>query len=182
MEDLREQKQNQWITTTGDNQWLWTICLDKDNLFNETSTRSLYFVKQKSEQPVTSDANVILDDDRNLYDRYMETAIADLLVLLARRIPQSKREYPTLFNWKEGEDDSVIENCIFYFQFSLLISENHDKHMLKPLVNACKEYLVCKVLEQWYGIDFGSATQERRISHILHYRRKTIARRVRTLL
>lgn len=181
MEDLREQKQGQWITTEGDLS-LWTISLDKDNLFNEVSTRSMYFVKQRSEQPVTSDANVILDDDRNLYERYLDVAIAELLVLLARRIPQSKADYPSLFGWKEGEKINVVDNCIFYLEFSLLISENHDINMLNPLVNACKEYLVRKVLEQWYGLDFQSTEQERKIINILQFRRKSPARRVRPLL
>jgi hypothetical protein len=112
----------------------------------------------------------------------METAIADLLILLARRIPQSKRDYPSLFHWREGDDESVVKNCIFYLQFSLLMSENHDSHMLNPLINACKEYLVCKILEQWYGVDFMSAEQEKRIVHILQFRRKAVTRRVRPLL
>lgn len=181
MEDLRKQKQDQWITTVG-NTSLWTICMDKDNMFNETSTRSLYFVNSKMQQKVGSDTPVILDDDKNLYDRYMENAITDLMVLLARRIPQSKKEYPELFEWSEGEDDNVIENCLHYLKFSLLVSENHDKHMIKPLANACKEYLICKVLEQWYDVEFGSIEMEKKIVHTLQYRRKSVMRKVRPLL
>jgi hypothetical protein len=181
MEDLREQKQNQWITTVG-KESLWVFSISKDKLFNEVSTRSLYFVKTKSEQPVSSDANVILDDDRNLYDRYMETAIADLLILLARRIPQSRAEYPTLFNWKEGDFEDVVTNDSFSLEISLVMSENHDKNLFNGLINACKEFIVCKTLEQWYGVDFGSVEQERRIVHNLEYRRKSPARRVRPLL
>lgn len=181
MEDLREQKQNQWITTVG-KESLWVFSISKGKLFNEVSTRSLYFVKTKSEQPVSSDANVILDDDRNLYDRYMETAIADLLVLIGRRIPQSRAENPTLFNWKEGDWDEVITNDDFNLEVSLIMSINHDKNLFNGLINACKEFLVCKILEQWYSIPFGSVEQERRINHILQYRRKTLARRVRPLL
>jgi hypothetical protein len=181
MEDLREQKQNQWITTVG-KESLWVFSMSKDKLFNEVSTRSLYFVKTKSEQPVSSDANVILDDDRNLYDRYMETAIADLLVLIGKRIPQSRADYPTLFNWKEGDSEQVISNDSISLEICLVMSQNHDNNLLGSLINACKEYLVCKVLEQWYGINFNSAEQERRINHILQYRRETLARRVRPLL
>lgn len=181
MEDMREQIQDQWITTDGDLS-LWTFSFNKDSLFNETSTRSLYFVKTKSEQPVTSDANVILDDDRNLFDRYMETSVADLLVLLARRIPQSRADYPTLFKWKTGDIEQVIVNDRLSLEVNLLMSENHDNNLLGTLVNACKEYLVCRTLEQWYGIDFQSAEQEKRIIHTLQFRRRSIARRVRPLL
>lgn len=165
MEDLREQKQNQWITTEGDVS-LWSIRMTKEDLFNEVSTRSMYFVKTKSEQPITSDSNVILDDDRNLYDRFMETAITDLLVLVARRCDEA---YPLI------NDNEALE-------LTLVMGENHDTHMLTPLANACKEYLVCKVLEQWYEIPFGSDKQERKIIHTLQFRRKSVARRVRSLL
>lgn len=181
MEDMREQIQDQWITTYGDVS-LWTIRMTKDDLFNEVSTRSMYFVKTKSEQPVTSDANVILDDDRNLYDRYMEIAVTDLLVLLARRIPQSKAEYAEVFGWKEGDDENPVTNDKEALTLNLIVGENHDRYMLKPLANACKEYLVRKTLEQWYGIDFQSAEQEKKIIHTLQFRRRSIARRVRPLL
>lgn len=181
MEDLRNQIQDQWITTVG-NSSLWTIRITKNDLFNETSTRSLYFVNSKMQQPVGSDTPIILDDDRNLYDRYVENAIQDIMVLLSRRIPQSKSEYPELFKWKEGEDDSTVINDDNALEVNLLVSENHDKNMLKPLANACKEYLVCKVLEQWYGTEFGSVEYEKKIVHTLQYRRKSIMRKVRPLL
>ena len=181
MEDLRQQEQGQWITTVGDLS-LWTINISKDDLFNEVSTRSLYFIKHHTQQPVTSDSPVILDDDRNLYDRYMEAAIQDLLILLARRIPQSKSEYAELYGWEEGQDDNPVLNDSQTLQMQLVMSENHDKHMLRPLANSCKEYLVKKTLEQWYRTDFGSLDEERRLIHTLQFRRKSVARKVRPLL
>ena len=93
MEDLREQKQDQLITTVG-KESIWTISLSKKDLFNEVSARSMYFVKLNSKEPVTSDANVILDDDKNLYDVMMENGIQELLTTLARRINNERKSIP----------------------------------------------------------------------------------------
>jgi hypothetical protein len=67
-------------------------------------------------------------------------------------------------------------------EVSLVMSENHDANLIAPLRVACKEYLVKRVLEQWYSIDFGSGEELRKVEHILHYRRKSSSRRVRPLL
>lgn len=178
-----EQKSDQWITTIGDTS-IWTISLKKDKLFNETSTRSLYFISQNSKEPVTSDSSIILDDDRNIFNRYLELAVADLIVLLARRIPQSKSEYPVEFKWDKEtqEDDSTIINDTEKVEFNLLMSINHDTSMLSPLVNYCREFLISKVLEKWYNVDFKSIDAEKNIVHTLQFRRRSCARKVRPLL
>jgi hypothetical protein len=167
MEDLREQKQDQLITTVG-KESIWTISLSKNDLFNEVSARSMYFVKLNSKEPVTSDANVILDDDKNLYDVMMENGIQELLTTLARRI--------------NNEDGSALFNDASIFDVSLTMGENHDSNLIAPLRVACKEFLVKKTLEQWYGADFGSEAEKGKIVHLLQYRRKSPARRVRPLL
>lgn len=167
MEDLREQKQDQLITTVG-KESIWTISLSKKDLFNEVSARSMYFVKLNSKEPVTSDANVILDDDKNLYDVMMENGIQELLTTLARRI--------------NNEDGSALYNDTTTFDVSLTMGENHDSNLIAPLRVACKEFLVKKALEQWYGADFGSEAEKGKIVHLLQYRRKSPARRVRPLL
>lgn len=174
-----EQKQytEQWITTIGD-KCVWTISLDKEKLFRETSTRSLLFINQNSKMPVTSDSNIILDDDKNIFKRYLTLAVEDLTVLLARRIPQSKDDYPDEFK----NIDNPIDNTSEKIQFCLLMSDNHDSNMLSPLVNNCREFLVRSILEKWYNVDFNSLDAERKIVHILQYRRKSPARKVRPLL
>lgn len=183
MEDLREQKKGQMITTVGDLS-LWTICIDKDSLFNETSTRSLYFVNNNSNGQVKSDSLVIMDDDKNLYNVYAQNAIQDLVVLLGRRIPQSSEDYKVLFKEKYGDTYQalpVYDDCTF-LEINLVMSDNHDKSLIVPLKVSCKEFLVKKILEQWYKVDFGSEQEESKLVHILQYRRKSVARRVRPLL
>jgi hypothetical protein len=122
-----------------------------------------------------------LDDDKNLYNLYMDTAVQDLLVVLARRIPQKTSEYKELFG-SSAYSESAIYNDSSMLEVSLVMSENHDANLIAPLRVACKEYLVKRVLEQWYSIDFGSGEELRKVEHILHYRRKSSSRRVRPLL
>lgn len=177
MEDLRNQIQNQKIATVGDKS-LWTINLTKDDLFNETSARSMYFLKLNSKEPVTSDAAVILDDDRNLFNIYLENAIQELIVMLARRIPDNTSDYPELF---EGAD-SALYNDSTMFEVSLVVSSNHDGNILPTLRVACKEFLVKRTLEQWFGAEFGSQMERSNIVHLLQYRKTSVARRVRPLL
>ena len=177
MEDLRQQIQDQYITTVGDTA-VWTISLDKDSLFAETSARSMYFIKLNSKEQVTSDSPVILDDDRGLFDVYMETALQELLVILSRRIPQSVSEYRDVFE----ERSAAILNDSNTFEANLVMSSNHDSNLITALRVACKEYLIKRVLEQWYGNDFGSSSEMDKVAHILHFRRKSAARRVRPLL
>lgn len=180
LEQIEKQKQDQWITTVG-NQSLWSISFNKKDLFNETSARSLYFVNNKLQQEVKSDTPVILDDDRNLFDRYLEVAIQDVLVLLSRRIPQSADDYPELM--KQGKYDTTpVINDSYMLEVTLVMSENHDKNLIQALRGYCKEYLVKKVLEMWFGVDFGSAEEPSKINHILQFRRRSAARRVRPLL
>lgn len=167
MEDLREQIQDQEITVVG-NESEWTISLSKTDLFNETSARSMYFVKLNSKEPVTSDSNVILDDDRNMYDVFMDNAVQELTTTLARRIDNSS--------------GSALYNDTMAFEATLLMGENHDISLLAPLRVACKEFLVRKTLEQWYNADFGAEAEKGKIVHLLQYRKKSSARRVRPLL
>lgn len=181
MDDLREQKKDQWITIDG-NVSLWTICFQKDNLFNETSARSLYFVNNNPKIEIKSDTPVILDDDRNMFDRYLEVAVQDVLVLLARRIPQSVYDYESLLAKRYRYSDSALYDGKNIVEFNLVVGNNHDDNLLSALKIACKEFLVKKVLEQWYNADFGSEVEKGKIVHILQYRRKSVARRVRPLL
>lgn len=164
MEDLREQIQDQEITIVG-NESEWEISIKKDDLFNEVSARSMYFVKLNSKEPVTSDSNVILDDDRNLCNIYMENAMQELLSALARRI----------------KEDAVVNNAT-NFTMTLTMSDSHDSNLLGALKVSCKEYLVKRILEQWFNGDMGSIAEYSRITHLLQYRKKSPSRRVRQLL
>lgn len=181
MEDLREQKQGQWITTMGDVS-LWSINLDKNVLFNEVSTRSLYFVNNNADKKSRSDSVVIMDDDKNLYNLYLEKAVQDLLVVLARRIPQNINEYKDVLKQEGCGDGTPIYDDSVMLELYMVMSINHDKNLIVPLKVACKEFLVNNILEQWYGIDFGSEKEKSKIIHILQYRRKSPNRRVRPLL
>lgn len=181
LEQIKEQKQDQWITTIGDLS-LWSISITKNDLFNEASARSLYFVNNNLKQEIKSDMPVILDDDRKLFDRYVDVAVQELLVPMAKRVPQNAADYPELFNSEGGVSITPVYNDSYMFEVNLVMSANHDNNLIVGLRVACKEFIVKKVLEMWYSMDFGSSVELDKVNHILHYRRRSASRRVRPLL
>ena len=126
---------------------------------------------------MSNDSNVILDDDKGMYDLYAEKAVQELIVLLSRRIPQDVECYGELYG-----DTMPLMNDSTVFEANLLMSANHDRNLIAPLRVSCKEFLVRRILELWYGADFSSFAEKDSIVHIMQYRRKSVARRVRPLL
>jgi hypothetical protein len=106
------------------------------------------------------DSIVMQDDDKEQFKIYFSYAIASLKMILARRI-------------EEPEVDSDLG-----YTFTLQMHDNHDNNMLPILKAHCYDYLVKKVLEQWYHADFGSELERLEINHCLHYRKHSVRRRI----
>jgi hypothetical protein len=103
------------------------------------------------------------EDDKGQFKVYFDAAVANLHMLLARRMEEPPAESGmTLF-------------------FELQMHHNHDNNMLPILVNHCYNYLVKKVLEQWYNADLGSELEKLEINHCLHYRKHPVRRMPRPL-
>lgn len=179
MEDLREQQKNQDIVTVGDIS-LWSLNFPKTDLFDLTSANSSYFINQNKDEELRSDSLMILEDDKFLYDSYMKKAIKELIVLLSRRLPKDVEDYASLFE-KAQQGQAIIDNNE-KLTINLIMSSNHDSNLISSLHTSCEDFLVKKVMEQWYKADFGSEDAKKDLLHILHYRRKSLARRVRPLL
>lgn len=179
MEDLREQQKNQDIVTVGDIS-LWSLKFTKSDLFDEVSANSSYFINQNKDEALKNDSFIILEDDKFLYNTYIQNAIKELIVLLSRRIPQDIADYKELFAKADVTD--VITDNETILVINMIMSSNHDCNLISSLQNFCKNFLIKRVLEQWYKVDFGSEEERKNLLHILHYRRKSVARRVRPLL
>jgi hypothetical protein len=61
--------------------------------------------------------------------------------------------------------------------FTLQMHDNHDNNILPSLNIHCNEFVVKRVLEQWYFVDFGSTLEKLEINHCLHYRKNPVRRR-----
>lgn len=143
--------------------WMVEIC--EEDVFAKCTNESLYQAYMRTSDNQKGDAVVIQDDDRGQFRRYFDAAIAGLHMLLARRMMEPILDYGC-----EDYEGIVV--------FPLQMHDNHDNNVLPMLVNHCNEYVVKKVLEQWYGTDFGSELEKLEINHCLHYRKHPVRRRI----
>lgn len=139
----------------------WTITISEDEIFDRCTNETLYQAYNRAEENPKEDGVVIQDDDRGQFHVYFAAAIANLHMLLARRM----------------EEPAVVD-ANMTTTFTLQMHDNHDNNVLPMLINHCKEYLVKKVLEQWYRADFGSELERLEINHCIHYRKHPVRRRI----
>lgn len=142
----------------------WVIDIDPNEVFNRCTNESLYQAYNRADNNPKGDAMVMQEDDRGQFTRYFNVAIANLHMLLARRM-----EEPAINDC--GYDGGTVT-------FNLQMHNNHDNNILPILINHCYEYVVKKVLEQWYIADFGSEFEKLEINHCLHYRKNPVRRRI----
>lgn len=138
----------------------WDIEISEDEVFARCTNESLYQAYVRTAENPKGDAVVMQDDDRSQFRLYLSVAFANLQMLLARRMDSSPAY--------SGYDVS----------FTLNMHDNHDDNIKMVLKNHCYEYVVKKVLEQWYHADFGSELEKLEINHCLHYRKNPVRRRV----
>lgn len=143
---------------------VWTIEIKEDEVFARCTNESLYQAYNRAEANPKGDDVVIQDDDFGQFDVYFGNALANLQILLARRM--------------NGVPVDNGTNGRKHLVFTLDMHDNHDDNVLPVLIQHCKEYVIKQVLEQWYHIDFGSTLERLEINHCLHYRKTPIRRRV----
>ena len=141
----------------------WTITISEDEIFSRCTNESLYQAYNRADANPKGDAMVMQEDDRGLFNMYFAAAIANLQMLLARRMDS----YP------EYSGNGVT--------FTLQMHDNHDDNILSILIVHCYEYVKRQILEQWYHVDLGSAIEKLEINHCLHYRKHPVRRRVTPL-
>lgn len=142
----------------------WTIEIDEKEVFARCTNESLYQAYNRIEQNPKGDGIVMQEDDFGQFHVYFGNAIANLHVLLARRMEEPPHNYT-----HDGEKKIV---------FDLLMHHNHDDNMLPIIINHCYDYLVKQILEQWFHAELGSALVRLEINHCLHYRKHPVRRRI----
>lgn len=138
----------------------WTITIDEEEIFSRCTNESLYQAYNRTEENPKGDALVIQEDDMGQFHVYFSAALANLRMILARRM-----------------GDTPIDPSLG-ISIVLHMHDNHDDNIYPLLVNHCYEYLVKKILEQWYHADFGSELERLEINHCLHYRKHPVRRRI----
>lgn len=141
----------------------WAIDINEDRVFSMCTNESLYQAYVRADENSKGDAIVMQDDDRQQFKMYFANAIANLHMLLARRMAEPVWDYC---------------GCCSEVSFYLQMTDNHDDNILPILKSHCYEYVVRQILEQWYHRDFGSQIEKLDINHCLHYRKNPVRRRV----
>jgi hypothetical protein len=142
----------------------WIIEIKENEVFARCTNESLYQAYNRADANPKGDASVMQDDDRGMFKMYFGNAISNLHMLLARRM----NEPPCFCGCSDGNEVT----------FELKMHDNHDDNMWTILINHCYDYVVKKVLEQWYGANLGSEAVKLEINHCLHYRKNPVRRRI----
>lgn len=141
----------------------WIVTINEDEVFSRCTNESLYQAYNRLADNPKGDAIVMQEDDRVQFKLYFASAIANLNMLLARRMSSPSVDFC-------GECSDIT--------FVLDMHDNHDDTVLPILISHCYDYVVKKVLEQWYRADFGSELARLEINHCLHYRKNPVRRRI----
>ena len=145
----------------------WTVSINEDEVFKRVTNESLYHMYMRSAQNPKGDMAVIQDDDEPTFHRYYRRALMELQVLFARRM-----EFPG------GGVETNEKTTTFYLRMSV----NHEPFVLQPMAEHCLEFLIKKVLEQWYLTNFGSEEEREGVLHCLHFRRRPVSRRLNPII
>lgn len=138
----------------------WMVSINEEEVFSRCTNESLYQAYNRMAENPKGDAIVMQEDDRAQFKMYFASAIAALNILLARRMDGPVGTY-------DGE-----------VTFFLQMHDNHDDSVLPILISHCYDYVVKKVLEQWFHVDFDSELERYEINHCLHYRKHPVRRRI----
>lgn len=174
------QQQPKYMILT-DRPTVWRLSFDYEEIYKIVSLRTSYDEDKTISEQGTDPTNsrIILDDDRPMFNLYLALAISDLTGLLARRIESGVQI--TADDGTPIDNQGMVEtsDSITYY---LVMSLNHEAHLLMSLYRYCQEYLARRVLEQWYGNTSANSEEMRlKIYQVLEYRKKPVTRPIRGL-
>lgn len=144
---------------------VWTVTLKESEVFKRVIDETLMTSYQRAQQNPKEDGNVMSADDEAYFHRYYLQALSGLNMMLARRTAR--------FGGSIVTDDEERETT-----YTLAMTDNHEDELLTSLASHCLEYVVARVLEQWYGpgSNFGSEYHAHEIRRVIHFRRAPITR------
>lgn len=158
---------------------IWRLSFNYDELFRTASLKTSYNEDKIADKVDALGNTVILDDDKPMFNYYLAIAISELTGHLARRLDSqvqiTDESGNAIINSGMVESDTDVT-------YYLVMTLNHEAHLLSALWRYCQEFLVRKVLEQWYdSLSPNSEEMRLKIYQILEYRKKPISRPIRPL-
>jgi hypothetical protein len=156
---------------------IYSFDIDPDQVFNRTCNRSLVYTKRNG---ITDPNMVIGKDSVDFFNDYLDMALAELQLQFARWQRVEDIENPA-----DGKIYDVDGNEVEFdpwlkdtetgaFQVSLILTRINDKTVIPALTPLATDFLIKHILEQFYGVDFGSMATMQRIVDTLNYQAKPI--------
>ena len=151
---------------------IWTIVVEEKDVLDRMIDETI----QEGDRRTAGNAPSLLasDDNKAILHRYYCSALAELSAVLAKRT----RKYGGGIGNETDPDTKMIKTTFF-----MPMTDNHEAALVEPLGADCLEFLVARLMEQWYGhgSDFGGNMRKDQIRGVLNYRRWPIERPNRPL-
>lgn len=156
---------------------VWRLRFVYDDIYSLASGETAYEDHRNTQ--VNSNRQVMMDDDRPIFNYYLSIAISDLTGLLARRLDPMLRI--TLPDGTLIENNGIVESANDV-EFYMVMDQNHESLLLSSMHRYCTDFLVKRVLEQWYKREGLSKQAKADIIKVLEFRRKPVRRPIRNML
>lgn len=159
------------------NPMVWRLRFIYDDIYALASVETAYEDSKSGNSD--SNRNILMDDDKPLFNYYLSIAISDITGLLARRLdPHLDIKLEDGTSVQNNGIEETSESVTFY----LVMDQNHEEHLLASLYRYCIDYLVKRVLEQWYKREGLCENAKSSIIKVLEFRRKPVRRPIRSFL
>lgn len=152
---------------------IYTFTISPDEVFNRTCNRSMVFVKRNN----IEDPNMVIGkDSEDFFNDLFDVALSDLLILFARWQKVSQIESSNDHKIYDIDGNEVEYNAWIKdvqtgdYQVSLILSKVNDTTVLQGLNTFATDFIIKRILEQFYGADFLSEQAKQRLVDILNYR------------
>lgn len=155
------------IVTTPEGAKTWKLDILKDSIFDNVSTRTGYLNQRRAIED-RDDKHVLMDDDRGIFEKHFNGAIAKLVMMLGR-----------------GFSTELTANSLdaagAHFEFSA--GENNKDSISFSLDFYCQEFVTVFILSKWFdyeaegmGINNELEEAETNIRSASRYQKHTIQR------
>lgn len=125
------------IVITPEGEKTWVMDMSRDMIFDNASTRTSYLNQRKAVE-LRDDKFILMDDDRGLFEKHFNGAVAKLVVMLAR-----------YFKTELGENSIDATGA----HFVLSLGENGKDSIAYSLDYYCTEFIEAYILGKWFGAD-----------------------------
>lgn len=155
---------------------VFTFDINPDEVFRRTCNRSLVIAKRSN----ITDPNMVFGKDSvDFFNDWFDVALSDLLLTFGRwqrvedilsfdgKIYDTEHQEVEFNAWLQDTDTGI-------YQISVISTRFQDTNMYSALSIYATDFLVRRILEEFYAIDLGSSSALQRIIDTLNYQKDKV--------